>query len=470
MAEFDLAVIGAGAAGLSVASAAVRLGASVALIEQARMGGECLNTGCVPSKALLAAAAAARAARAGAGLGVRIAPPEIDWPAVRAHLARAIATIAPLDSESRYRALGCTVLRDAARFVAPDCLAVGDRRLTARRIVIACGSRPAIPAVPGLAALPFLTNETLFDLSDKPEHLLILGGGPIGLEMGQAYAGLGCRVSVVQSGPIAAREDPELVAPLRAALAAEPVRLVEHAAVVGAEPGPVLVLADGTRIAGSHLLIAAGRRPNLEGLGLAQGGVASSPRGIATDRGLQSLTNRRVFAVGDIADPAGLGPRAFTHAGSYHASIVIRRALLRLPARLDYRAFPRVIYTDPELAQVGMTEDEARRAGADPIVLRSELADNDRAIADGARVGLVKLVAARGRLLGAGLTGAHAGEAIGMWTLAIGRKLPLSALAAMIVPYPTRIEAAKRAAASYYEPLLFSARMRRLVRALAWLP
>ncbi|MBO0710013.1 MAG: FAD-dependent oxidoreductase, partial [Acetobacteraceae bacterium] len=380
------------------------------------------------------------------------------------------ATIAPMDSEERYRALGCTVLRDSARFVAPDCLSVGGRRLTARRIVIAAGSRPVIPAIPGLSAQPFLTNETLFLLPEKPEHLLILGGGPIGLEMGQAYAGLGCRVSVVQSGPIAAKEDPELVAPLRSALRADEVGIVEHAEVARTEPGPALVLADGTRIAGSHLLIAVGRRPNLDDLGLDAGGISAGPGGIATDRGLRSLTNRRVFAVGDIADPEGLGPRAFTHAGGYHASIVIRRALFRLPARLDYRAFPRVTYTDPELAQVGMTECQARRAGHDPIVLRWQLADNDRAIAEGETAGLAKLVCARGRVLGAGLTGAHAGEAIGAWTLAIGRRIPLSALAGMIVPYPTRAEAAKRAAGTYYESRLFSPGVRRLVRALALLP
>jgi len=470
MADFDLAVIGAGASGLAVTSVAARLGLSVALIERGRMGGDCLNSGCVPSKALLAAAHAAQTARRAGRYGVRLPEPEIDWPAVRAHVQAAIATIAPTDSEERYRQLGATVFRDGARFVAPDALMVGGRRLTARRIVIAAGSRATVPNIPGLAEVPFLTNETLFDLPEQPGHLLILGGGPVGLEMAQAHAGLGCRVTLVQSGSIAAKEDPELVAPLRDILADQGVAIVEHAEVVAVRPGPALVLNDGRCIAGTHLLVAAGRRPNLADLDLDAGGVRATARGIATDRGLRSPTNRRVYAVGDIADPEGIGPRAFTHVGSYHAGIVIRRALFHLPARVDYSALPRVTYTDPELAQVGLTEAEARERGYDVTVLRWPLAENDRAIAEAGTAGLVKLIVARGHVLGAGILAPHAGEMIGTWTLAIGRRVRLSALASMIVPYPTRAEAGKRAAGEFYASRLFAQRTRRLVRALMWLP
>jgi pyruvate/2-oxoglutarate dehydrogenase complex dihydrolipoamide dehydrogenase (E3) component len=226
----------------------------------------------------------------------------------------------------------------------------------------------------------------------------------------------------------------------------------------------VLVLADGRRIAGSHLLVAVGRRPNLEGLELEAGGVLASPAGIVTDRGLRSVSNRRVFAAGDIADPAGIGPRAFTHVGSYHAGIIVRRVLFRLPARLDYAALPRVTYTDPELAQVGMTEAEARSAGVSVSVLRWPLADNDRAVAEGDLTGLVKLVVARGRVVGAGILAPSAGEMIGTWTLAIAERTRMSRLAGMIVPYPTRAEAAKRAAGSLFAPKLFSARTRQVVR------
>ncbi|HTU54852.1 MAG TPA: FAD-dependent oxidoreductase, partial [Acetobacteraceae bacterium] len=342
MADFDLAVIGAGAAGLAVTAVAAQLGLRVLLVERERMGGDCLNAGCVPSKALLAAAHEAEGGRAAGRFGIRLPPPEIDWDAVSAHVAGAIAAIAPNDSVERFRALGATVLKAEARFVAPGAIAVEGRRITARRFVIAAGSRPAVPAIPGLDEVPFLTNASLFGIPGPAGHLLILGGGPVGLEMAAAHAALGWEVSLVEAATIAAREDRELVAGLSEALIAGGVRLFEGVAVAAVEPGPALLLADGTRIAGTHLLIATGRRANLENLGLAAGNIRASRAGIETDRGLRSLSNRLVYAVGDIADPAGIGPRYFTHVGSYHAGIVIRRALFRLPARIDYRALPRV--------------------------------------------------------------------------------------------------------------------------------
>jgi pyruvate/2-oxoglutarate dehydrogenase complex dihydrolipoamide dehydrogenase (E3) component len=291
---------------------------------------------------------------------------------------------------------------------------------------------------------------------------------------------------VVEAAAIAGREDPELAAGLRAALAARGVALQEGVAVAAVEAGVaaagpeeagpaaarrdpdphasiVLVLADGRRIAGSHLLVAVGRRPNLEDLDLPAGGVQASHAGIVTDSGLRSVSNRRVFAAGDIADPLGIGPRAFTHVGSYHAGILIRRVLFRLPARLDYAALPRVTYTHPELAQVGMTEAEARAAGLAVSVLRWPLAENDRAVAEGDTTGLVKLVVARGRVLGAGILAPSAGEMIGTWTLAIAERTKLARLAGMIVPYPTRSEAAKRAVGTWFAPKLFSPRTKRIV-------
>ena len=469
MAEFDIAVIGAGASGLSMTYAAARLGLRTVLIERARMGGDCLNAGCVPSKALLAAAHAAEDARRAHRLGVRLAPPEIDWDGVRAHVRRAIDTIAPTDSEARYSDLGALVLKAAARFTAPDTLNVDGRRITARRIVIAAGSRPALPNLDGLDRVPYLTNETLFEMREKPEHLLILGGGPIGLEMAQAHAGLGCRVSVIEGGRIAGRDDPELVAPLRAALVRQGVALFEDARAASVSPdgaGLCLVLGDGQRIAGSHLLIAVGRRPNIEELGLDAGNVRYGPRGIATDHGLRSPTNSRVFAIGDIANPDGIGPRAFTHVGGYHAGLVVRRAIFRLPARLDYGTLPRVTYTAPELAQVGPTEVEAEKAGHTVSVHRWKMADNDRAIAEADTAGLVKLVTSRGRLIGAGIVAPRAGEMVGVCSLAIARGLKPSVLAGMIVPYPTRAEAWKRAAGTVYSERLFAPRTQALARLL----
>nr|WP_294523677.1 FAD-dependent oxidoreductase [uncultured Rhodopila sp.] len=469
-ADFDLAVIGAGAAGLSVAAGAAQLGARVALIERGRMGGDCLNTGCVPSKALLAAAHAARSVREAARFGVIAAEPGIDWDRVRAGVQAVIAEIAPVDSEARFRALGATVLLGEARFIDPATLNVEGRTLTAGRFVIAAGSRAAVPAIPGLEKVPYWTNDSLFDLAEKPDHLLILGGGPIGLEMADAFSGLGCRVTVIESDRIAAKDDPELAAGLRLALTRRGVLLREGATVQSAAPGPLLILADGERIAGSHLLVAAGRTPNLAALNLAAGNIAVSRAGIATDRGLRSVSNKRVFAVGDIADPAGIGPRAFTHAGSYHAGIVIRRALFRLPASIDYAALPRVTYTDPELAQTGLTEREAVAAGMKVRVLRWPLAENDRAVAERDTAGLVKLVVNRNRIVGAGILAPRAGEMISLWSLAIARRTKVSALAGLIVPYPTRSEAAKRAAGSFFAARLFSARTKALVRFLRLLP
>jgi pyruvate/2-oxoglutarate dehydrogenase complex dihydrolipoamide dehydrogenase (E3) component len=316
-------------------------------------------------------------------------------------------------------------------------------------------------------------------------------------------------VTLIEAGRIAPREDPELADGLRRAIAAQGttpptaqgataqgataqgataqgagqgaaqgagqrathgVTLIENASVVAVESGPTLVLADGRRIAGSHLLVATGRRPNLEHLALQAGNVRASPAGIVTDRGLRSVTNRRVFAIGDIADPVGIGPRAFTHVGSYHASIVIRRALFRLPARLDYAALPRVIYTTPELAQVGLTESEARAAGHRVTLLRAPLAENDRAVAEGDPTGLVKLVISGNRVLGAGILAPHAGEMIGQWTLAIARRVPAAVLVGLMAPYPTLAEAGKRALSGLFAPRLFAARTKSLVRLLIRLP
>ncbi len=470
MPDYGLIVIGAGAAGLSIAAGAAQLGVRVALIERGRMGGDCLNVGCVPSKALLAASHASESARHAHRFGIRLPEPVVDWDAVRAHVQGVIAEIAPNDSEARFRALGAEVIRGEARFVAPDAVTVNGRRLTARRFVIATGTTPSVPNIPGLAEIPYWTNETLFDLTEKPSHLLIMGGGPIGLEMADAFAGLGCAVTLVEAAAIAGRDDPELVAGLRMTLTARGIAIHENVAVASIEPGPELLLANGQRIAGSHLLVATGRRPSLSSLDLDAAGIPATPRGIATDSGLRSIGNKRVFAAGDIADPQGIGPRAFTHVAGYHAGIVIKRALFRLPARLDYSALPRVTYTSPELAQVGMTEAVARAAGLNVSILRWPLSENDRAAAERDTRGLVKLVVAKGRVIGAGILAPGAGEMIGAWTLPIASRTKLSTLAGLIAPYPTRSEAGKRAVGSHFLATLFSDRTRKLVRLLGRLP
>jgi pyruvate/2-oxoglutarate dehydrogenase complex dihydrolipoamide dehydrogenase (E3) component len=486
MADFDLIVIGAGAAGLSVAAGAAQLGARVALIERGRMGGDCLNTGCVPSKALLAAAHAARAVRQVGRFGVVAGEPSVDWDQLRTYVHGTIAAIAPMDSAPRYRGLGATVIAGEARFVAPDAVTVDGQRLTAKRFVVAAGSRAAVPSVDGLDAVSYWTNETLFDLPERPDHLLILGGGPVGLEMADAFAGLGCRVTLVEADRIAGDHDAELADGLRQALAAQGVTLHEGVPVARVKLGPrlapmlggvseqalgpVLVLADGMPLAGSHLLVAAGRVPDLDALDLPAGNIRAGARGVTVDRGLRSVSNRRVFAAGDIADPEGVGPRGFTHVASYHAGLLLRRLLFRLPARLDYGALPRVIYTAPELAQTGLTESEANARGLSVQSLRWPMSDNDRAVAEGDTAGLVKLVVQGNRVLGAGILAPNAGEMINQWSLAIAQRTSLSALAGQIVAYPTRSEAGRRAASMGFASRLFAPRTKTLVRLLLRLP
>ena len=474
MPDTDIAIIGAGAAGLSVAAISAALGFRVTLIERGEMGGDCLNTGCVPSKALLAVAHLAAEARRAPRYGVVVPPPVIDWALVQASVKRAIGTIAPHDSEERFRAMGVEVLRAAAHFTGRDSLDVGGRRLVFRRAVIAAGSRAVVPAVPGLGQVPFLTHETIFDLPACPEHLLVLGGGPIGLEMALAHRRLGARVTVVEQSRIASREDEECVAVLRAALLAEGVELREGGGLAEVTPAPgglTARLADGTQVGASHLLVAVGRAARVEGLGLEAAGLVGSARGVATNLALRAEGNRRIWVAGDIADPVGLGPRAFTHVASQHAGIIARSMLFRLPVRLDYAALPRVTYTDPELAQIGLTEAEARAAHGEVRVLRRGLGENDRLVAEDRAEGLIKLIASpRGRLLGASVVGPRAGDMAGMLGLMVGRRLPLSALAGVVLPYPTVQEAAKRAAGDFYAPKLASPLVKRLLGLLKHLP
>ena len=454
----DLCVIGAGSGGLSLAAGAVQMGASVVLIEKHRMGGDCLNTGCVPSKALLAAAHAAQGARGASRFGVDVAEPVVDFARVHAHVQGVIAAIAPHDSVARFEALGCTVIQAAARFTGPREVMAGGQRIRARRFVVATGSSPAIPPIPGLAETPYLTNETIFELTERPAHLLVLGGGPIGIEMAQAFRGLGSAVTVIQRDTILPRDEPEAVAMLRAILVGQGITLVEGAQVARIAPGVAVELADGRLITGSHLLVAAGRKPHLDGLDLQLAGVETSPRGITVDQRLRS-SNKRVFAAGDVAG----GPQ-FTHVAGYHAGVLIRNILFGLPAKVDYGALPWVTYCDPELAHVGLTEAEARLASHPVQVLLQPLSGNDRAVAERSTEGLAKIIlGGGGRILGATILAPRAGEMIGLWGLAIQQKLKIGAVAQMMAPYPTMSELSKRAAGGFYTPSLFSARTRRIV-------
>jgi pyruvate/2-oxoglutarate dehydrogenase complex dihydrolipoamide dehydrogenase (E3) component len=470
--EADICIVGAGSAGLSVAAAASQMGASTVLVEAGKMGGDCLNYGCVPSKALLAAAHAAQNVRDAGRFGVNGHAPRIDFGRVHDHVHEVIATIAPVDSQERFEGLGVRVIRAHAGFCAPDEIEAGDVRIRARRFVLATGSRPVAPPIPGLDQVPYQTNETIFANRTAPDHLIVIGGGPIGCELAQAHRRLGAAVTVLDMGPILPKDDPELTAMVRDRLSAEGVALrerVQVAAVERAGNGVAVILAcpgggeaGGERIEGSDLLVAAGRAPEVDGMNLELAGVAYDRHGIKVDSRLRT-SNKKIFAIGD-----AIGGYQFTHAGNYHAGIVIRNALFRLPAKVDYRALPWVTYTDPELAHVGQSEPQARAQGVAVEVLRWPFADNDRAQAERATSGLIKVcVGKRGRILGASIVGAHAGELILPWVLAIRRKLKIAALADVIVPYPTRAEVSKRAAGSYYAAKLFSPRTRWLVRQLA---
>jgi pyruvate/2-oxoglutarate dehydrogenase complex dihydrolipoamide dehydrogenase (E3) component len=465
--EADICVIGGGSGGLSVAAGAAQLGASTVLVESGLMGGDCLNVGCVPSKSLIAAARHAHAMRSAAPFGIAPVEPEVDMAAVRRHIDGVIAGIAPHDSVERFEGLGVKVIEAHARFTEPDTVEADGQRIKARRFVIATGSRPAVPPVAGLDSVPFLTNETIFQNEVLPARLLVLGGGPIGCELAQAYRRLGARVTLLDIGPILPREDPELVAMVRAGLEADGVEVLERAEIVRVEPGPAIVVRLGgaeRRIAGSNLLVATGRKPNIEELGLDAAGIAHDARGVTVDAGLRT-SNRKVYAIGDVAG----GPQ-FTHVAGYHAGLVIKSALFRLPVKVRPLTLPRVTYTAPELASVGLDEAEAKAQGTRHEVTRWPLAENDRARTERATAGLVKLVIGRnGRVLGAAIVAAQAGELILPWVMAVRQRTRVGAMASLVAPYPTLGEAGKRAAGAYFTPRLFGKRTKRLVGLLRWL-
>lgn len=466
--QADLCVIGAGSGGLSVAAGAVQMGASVVLFERGAMGGDCLNYGCVPSKSLLAAAARAEEGRQAHRFGVTFAEPEIDFGAVHDHVHEVIASIAPHDSVERFEGLGVKVFQEEVRFTGPREL-LGDKgtRVRAKRFVIATGSTPAIPPIAGLDKVAYLTNESLFDLTRLPERLVILGGGPIGVEMAQAFRRLGAEVAVLEMIKILPNDDPELAAVIRNRLIAEGVEIFEGAKAERVDTDQERITVhwqgkNGPRMTvGTHLLVAAGRRPNVENLDLGAAEVRFSPRGVEVNAKLRT-SNRRIYAIGDV-----IGQFQFTHAAGYHAGIAIRNILFRMGAKTDDRHMPWVTYTDPELAQVGLNEAVAKESGVNFRILRAEFAENDRARAERATQGLIKVITdRRGRILGAAIAGRHAGELLLPWSLAISKRLKIGAMAGVIAPYPSLSEISKRAAGSYYADSLFSGRTKRIVRVL----
>ena len=463
--EPDICVIGGGSGGLSVAAAAAAFGVPVVLIEKARMGGDCLNYGCVPSKAMIAAARHAHRMRHSGAFGIVPVDPEIDFARVNAHIRSVIAAIAPNDSVERFTGLGVQVIQDAARFKDADTVIAGDVEIRARRFVVATGSSPLVPPIPGLDQVAYLTNETIFDRIELPGHLVIVGGGPIGIELAQAHRRLGSAVTVVEAAAALGKDDPELTSVVLERLRAEGIVIREKTRVVGVEKpeaGGVRLRveseAGADTVEGTHLLVAAGRAANVAGLGLDEAGIEHDRRGIKVTPAMRT-TNRRVYAIGDVA-----GGLQFTHVAGYHAALVIRALLFRLRATENRAIIPWVTFTDPELAHVGMTEAEAAKRGGRFHVLRWPYAENDRARAERATAGLIKLVTdGRGRILGATIVGANAGEMINLWALAVTKKLGVRDIVGYVPPYPTMSEIGKRAAMSYFGGAARKPLVRRLI-------
>jgi len=460
----DICIIGAGAGGLSVAIAAAALKVPVVLVESGRMGGDCLNSGCVPSKALLAAGKRAETIRRAMSFGLSPASPPVDFARVRQHVEGVIATLAPNDSVTRLFGLGVRVIAGTGRFIDPDTLVVGDDvKIRARRVVIATGSAPALPAIAGLDQVPYLTNETIFGLTECPAHLIVIGAGPGGLELAQAHRRLGAKVTVLEAAVPLAQQDPECAAVVLDQLRREGIAIQEGVTIESVAAGANIRVrlagpCGAQIIEGSHVLIATGRRPRVEALDLQAAGIASGPLGIKVDKRLLT-TNRRVYAIGDVTG----GPQ-FTHVSNYHAGLVIRNALFRLPIDRHAGVIPAVTYTDPELAQVGLTADQARARYRSIRVLRWPYSDNDRAQTERDTCGQIKVVTGRhGRVLGATVVGAQAGELITTWTLAVAQNLNIRVLAGLVVPYPTFSEVGKRAAMTYFMPNLTNPWVQRII-------
>ncbi|MCB1479186.1 MAG: FAD-dependent oxidoreductase [Tepidamorphaceae bacterium] len=466
----DICVIGGGSGGLSVAAAAAAFGVPVVLVEKGKMGGDCLNYGCVPSKALIAAGKRAHAMRTAAKFGSTNARPRVNYEAVHDHVHGVIAAIAPNDSVERFTGMGVRVIKAAARFINRNTVEAGNVTIRARRFVIATGSSPMVPPIPGLDKVRFLTNETFFDLKERPEHLMIIGGGPIGMELAQASRRLGSEVTVLEAFQPLGKDDPELARIVLDRVAEEGVEVRGGAKVAGVrrvKAGIELTIeteAGEEKIVGSHLLVAAGRKANVEGLGLDEAGIKHDKRGIKVSKGLKT-SNRRVYAIGDVT-----GGLQFTHVANYHAGLVIRNALFRLPVKVETAHIPWATYTDPELAHVGMSEVDAREKKKHIHVLRWPYAENDRAQAERETSGFIKVVTdAKGRILGATIAGAHAGELIQMWGFAILNKMKIGAMTSFVSPYPTLTEIGKRAAINYYKPSLSNPWLQRAIRFVRWL-
>lgn len=457
-AEYDLVIIGGGSGGLVVASAAAQLKAKVALVERERLGGDCLWNGCVPSKSLLHASRVAYDVKQASKFGIYCDNPQIDFAKAAGHVQDVIWAIQPNDSPERFRGLGVEVIFGSGQFADRQTFEVNGRRLKARAFVIATGSRPAIPPIPGLQEAGYLTNEQVFSLQQRPQSLAVIGGGPIGCELGQAFSRLGCGVTIIASSDrLLPKEDPEAAQVVQNQFESEGIRVLTKARAERVEvvDGKKYVWAAGEKIAVDEILVAAGRQPNVESLNLEPAGVETHQKGESgyglSFKGKQGIrvnaklqtTNPRIYACGDV-----IGGYQFTHVASYEASVVLKNALFLPVTKANYRAIPWATFTDPELARVGLTEQQAtERYGDDIFILKQDFADVDRAQAEAATQGFAKIITRpNGEILGAHLVGASAGELIHEVVLAMSNRLGVSALSGIVHIYPTLAEVNSKAA------------------------
>ena len=441
--KYDIVIIGGGSAGLVVASAAAQLKAKVALVERHKLGGDCLWFGCVPSKSLIHASRVAYQVKNAARFGIYTEPPEIEFAKVTGHVQQVIANIQPHDSPERFRGLGVEVIFGEGKFIDKKTFEVDGQQLTARAFVIATGSRPAIPSVKGLHSADFLTNEKVFDLKERPNSLVIIGAGPIGCELGQAFSRLGSNVTIISSkSHILPKEEPEAALVVQKQFESEGINILKEvrAEKVEVVDGKKQVTAGGKNIIVDEILVAGGRLPNVESLNLEVAGVEVGKPGIIVNEKLQT-TNSKIYACGDV-----IGGYQFTHVAGYEAVVALTNALFFPISKVNYRVIPWATFTDPELARVGLTEKQAKeRYGDDVCVLKQPFSGVDRAQAEAATTGFGKIITkGNGEILGAHLVGISAGELIHEIVLAMSHKLPVSALTGIHV-YPTLSEVNSKA-------------------------
>jgi pyruvate/2-oxoglutarate dehydrogenase complex dihydrolipoamide dehydrogenase (E3) component len=441
--QYDVIVIGGGAAGLTAAAVTGELGKKTALVERERLGGDCTWTGCVPSKALLKVAKVAHSIRTADRYGISAAPPVVDMAVLRRHLQATIQEVYQHETPEAIAKRNIEIVPGDARFVDAHTIRVGERVMRAKKFVIATGGRAAVPPIPGLADVPYMTNHNLFDSDRLPGHLLIMGAGPIGMEMGQAHARLGARVTII-GDQVMARDEPEAVSVLRQVFEREGIKIIQALVTGARQQGEdiVLTLNDGREVRGDTLLVAVGRTPNIEGLELEKAGVAFTKQGIPVNPRLQTSVPH-IYAAGDVTT----GPK-FTHYAGYQGSVAGRNALLPFgKANGQVTHLPWVTFTDPEVAHAGMTEAEARQQFGEAVkVFTLPLAEGDRSVAEDDTEGFVKLVyRGSGDLLGATVVAARAGEMIIEYQLVIQKKISLRKLAGVIHAYPTYSDVAKKA-------------------------